>query len=215
MNRSHDQDKIAPALVKAWRSMKNPPKTADNPFFKSKYAPLPEMLEHVKPALSDNGLCVMQDGGGGVLIVHESGQWIEFPGMPLVPAKEDPQGYVAALTYARRATLAAALGIAADDDDDGNAVSGRGQPAERSTGQSRASGTITEKQAKYLHVLCDLKTTNPAETVAGIKAKFGVESFKDIPHRPGKALIDKMSSMPDLPKDAPPEDEFDLGDVPF
>jgi hypothetical protein len=38
-------------------------------------------------------------------------------------AKEDPQGQGSAYTYARRYALAAVLGLAADEDDDGNEAS--------------------------------------------------------------------------------------------
>jgi hypothetical protein len=56
------------------------------------------------------------------MLCHESGQFIAST-YRLKPAKEDPQGYGSALTYARRYGLAALLGIVADDDDDGNHAS--------------------------------------------------------------------------------------------
>jgi len=70
---------------------------------------------------------------------------------------------------------------------------------------SPRSGTITEKQAKFLHVLCDKKSKDPDGTKASIKEKFGVESFNDIPYDGGKALIDKMAAMPDASAASEPE----------
>jgi hypothetical protein len=55
------------------------------------------------------------------LIHSSSGQWIEAV-YPLKPQKEDPQGYGSALTYARRYSLSALVGVIVDDDD-GNAAS--------------------------------------------------------------------------------------------
>jgi hypothetical protein len=42
---------------------------------------------------------------------------------PIQPTKHDPQGQGSAITYARRYALQAIVGVAADDDDDGNAAS--------------------------------------------------------------------------------------------
>jgi hypothetical protein len=60
--------------------------------------------------------------------MHSSGEYIS--GMyPLRPVKSDPQGYLAALTYARRGCLASMLGIV-QVDDDGETASGRGEAAQ-------------------------------------------------------------------------------------
>jgi hypothetical protein len=53
----------------------------------------------------------------------ESGQWqSSLMVMPL--PKSDPQGYGSAMTYGRRYSLAAMVGIVSEDDDDGNAATG-------------------------------------------------------------------------------------------
>ena len=106
-------------------------KDSENPFFRSKYADLAACLDSVKDALKAHGLAVIQttditEAGNVKLITtlaHESGEWItgEYPVMPI---KADPQGYGAAMTYARRYCLQAILGLAAEDDD-GETASGR------------------------------------------------------------------------------------------
>jgi len=53
---------------------------------------------------------------------HESGETLECGKLHVPAAKQDPQGYGSALTYARRYSLMAACGIAPEDDD-GNAGS--------------------------------------------------------------------------------------------
>jgi hypothetical protein len=128
MNKSDTLTKLAPALVKAQASMAGATKSAANPFFKSKYANLEEVIKVVKAAFAENGLSFVQfpvsgDGAAGVetIILHESGEFIgnEFL---LKCAKADPQGMGSAITYARRYGLQSACGIPSEDDD-GNAAS--------------------------------------------------------------------------------------------
>jgi len=57
-------------------------------------------------------------------IVHESGEVMECGLLHVPAAKQDPQGYGSALTYARRYSLLAATGLAPEDDD-GNSASRR------------------------------------------------------------------------------------------
>jgi hypothetical protein len=121
--------KVAAAFVKAQRQFGPALKTATNPHFRSRYADLSACVEAVLDALNANGIGLMQrtyECANGVMIetvlIHESGEVIEG-GMLNVPAsKQDPQGYGSALTYARRYSLMACVGIAPEDDD-GNAAS--------------------------------------------------------------------------------------------
>jgi hypothetical protein len=53
-------------------------------------------------------------------LAHSSGQWISGE-MPIVLSKTDPQSIGSALTYYRRYTLSAMIGIAPEDDDGENA----------------------------------------------------------------------------------------------
>lgn len=130
MRHSEKQAEIAAALVEALAALQNPPRTATNPFFKSKYAPLHATLDLVRSALARHGLAVMQsaeshDGLPGVVtrIVHTSGEWIESEPLLLKPQKDDPQGYGGSVTYARRYSIEALLGICGDEDDDANYAS--------------------------------------------------------------------------------------------
>lgn len=150
MTSSNEIDKIAPALVAFQDEVGNPKKTADNPFFKSKYADLDGIINTIRPTLAAHGLCVIQspEGEGNTAkvatrIIHSSGQWIEGT-LSLTAVKGDPQGMGSAITYARRYSLAGICGLA-QDDDDGNSASGKdakatakpaAQPAPRSTPQA-------------------------------------------------------------------------------
>lgn len=130
MRTSEQIDQIGTALAKAQAKMTHAAFDAVNPAFKSKYATLASIVDAIRPALSANGICYVQsianaeDGLYAVTrLVHASGQWIELFG-PVVPVdKRNAHGAGSATTYAKRFGLAAAVGIAADADDDGNAAS--------------------------------------------------------------------------------------------
>jgi len=115
---------IATALVKAQRDFAPALKTSTNPHFRSRYADLAACVEAVIDALNANGIAMIQrthDSDNGVavetLFVHESGETITGGILHVPAAKQDPQGYGSALTYARRYSLMAACGIAPEDDD--------------------------------------------------------------------------------------------------
>ena len=125
------------ALLAVQRDMPTIPKDSVNPFHKSKYASLDTVLSIVRPVLTKHGLVLSQsvttpdrNDAGAVtaftivtrLIHAETGETLESPVvMPLV--KSDPQGAGGALTYGRRYGIQVALGITAEEDDDGNHAS--------------------------------------------------------------------------------------------
>lgn len=120
---------IASAFVKAQQAFGPALKTSSNPHFKSKYADLSNVVEAVIDALNINGIAMIQqthEDATGVTVetmfLHESGESLTSGKLHVPAAKQDPQGYGSALTYARRYSLMAACGIAPEDDD-GNAAS--------------------------------------------------------------------------------------------
>lgn len=125
---------IAKALVKAQKEFGPALKTSTNPHFRSRYADLSACVEAVIGALNSNGIALVQKtlpSDDGVIVqtvfLHESGEMMDCGILQVPAAKQDPQGYGSALTYARRYSLMAACGIAPEDDD-GNAASGRRNP---------------------------------------------------------------------------------------
>lgn len=132
MKTSPITENIFRALNEVTKEITNPKNSKVNPYFKSKYAPLSEILELVRPLLAVNGLSITQellsiDGKVGVstLITHSSGEWVETEPFYLTMEKDTAQGAGSCITYARRYSLSAILGISSEDDDDGNAASNK------------------------------------------------------------------------------------------
>lgn len=119
--------------------IQNPDNTATNPFFKkpdgsgSLYSPLDEVLNNARPTLSKYGFGILQSptaetGRVSVqtILVHKSGGIISFPVLTIPVSKNDAQGVIAAVTYARRGSLNPILATHGETDDDGNtAVQGK------------------------------------------------------------------------------------------
>ena len=119
---------IAIAFVKAKRAFGPALKDKNNPAFRSKYADLGACIEAVDSALLENGIALIQETSEDLtgvtietVLLHESGEMIRGGKLHVPAAKQDPQGYGSALTYARRYSLMATCGIAPEDDD-GNAA---------------------------------------------------------------------------------------------
>jgi len=114
---------LAAALAKAQGQMTHASKDATNPHFRTRYADLAAVWSAIREPLAANGLSVIQqvtqaEGMVGVrsILAHASGEWVSSD-LQMPVAQKTPQGYGSALTYARRYSLAALVGIAQDDDD--------------------------------------------------------------------------------------------------
>lgn len=122
--------KIYSVLAKAIGEAKNPTKNAINPHFKNRYATLDVICDDVREVCKANGLAIMQtptmtDTGVFVLraVAVCGDEMVALGDYPIRPTKDDPQGFGSAITYARRYQICAIFGIAAEEDDDGNAAS--------------------------------------------------------------------------------------------
>ena len=142
---------LATALAKAQANIKTALKDSKNPHFKSSYADLTSIWEACRDALAKNGLSVVQIPGFDAndvwletMILHSSGESISGR-YPLRPQQNTPQAYGSALTYARRYSLAAMVGVVADEDDDGNAASQRGREEPRKEAPAPANNLGTAK----------------------------------------------------------------------
>lgn len=129
---------LAGALAKAQAEIESAAKDRVNPHFKSKYATLASVWEACRSALSKNGVSVIQSpmADGNIvtvttLLAHASGEWARSA-LSAAAVNATPQGIGSAVTYLRRYSLAAMVGVAPDDDedDDGN-QQGYGREPER------------------------------------------------------------------------------------
>ncbi len=132
MNQSNDITELCKALAAAQKELRNPSFDSTNPHFKSKFVSLASLRNETLPVMLKHGLSVTQSlGGDGSTVsctthlLHISGQWKDYGPFSVPVAKGDAQTACAASTYTRRYSWQAAIGVVGDEDDDGNAASGR------------------------------------------------------------------------------------------
>ena len=171
---SNEIDELASALVAAQAEFSAVPKGSTNPFFKSKYAALPDVVQSASPVLAKHGLAVSQfithdESGGDALLtylLHQSGQFMAYS-MKLHMVKDDPQAQGSAVTYARRYAYMSALGLVADDDDDANSAT-----------KAKQSAPAKPKEKSSMDVMRDLlsaKFEAPADRKTYVEGLVGRE----------------------------------------
>lgn len=132
MKTSENIDQLVTALAAAHLEIETIPMTGENPHFKNKFSTLADIYGATNKQLSKNGLAYIQAPciqDGRVVIAtrlsHKSGQWVQTE-LSLKPQQDSPQQIGSAITYGRRYALSAMLGIAGEEDDDGEIAQGRG-----------------------------------------------------------------------------------------
>jgi len=215
---SESINELVTALVAAQAEFSAVPKGSVNPFFKSTYAALPDVVATAGPVLAKYGLAVSQfitydENGNDALIthlLHTSGQYMAYS-MKLHMVKDDPMSQGSATTYARRYAYMACLGLVADSDDDGVAAS---TPASNATQQSlsqkvasaasapRSSGgsgkSATESQVRAIWAIThkslewnDLQMFDKIEELTGNK----VASLESLTMDEAKIVIEKLKEL--------------------
>ena len=153
MNKSDSITNLAVALAKVQEVMPAAALNATNPFLKNKYADLGSVIETAKPVIAAHGISVAQfpvgeSGSIGVetIVMHESGEWISNTlSLEVTDEKGKSAAQVAGsiISYLRRYSYAAALGMYAGDDDDGS------HPSKQAPKKAAAPTTVTASQKMF------------------------------------------------------------------
>ena len=122
---SKDLKELFTALAKAQAESKVAGKSKENPYFKSSYSDLADMVKASRPALTKNGLSVSQkivrdeDGTQTLhtILQHSSGQWTDSK-VRIVPPKADIQSYGSYKSYQKRYEYGSLVGVVCSDEDD-------------------------------------------------------------------------------------------------
>src|SRR5699024_6219209 len=207
MNKSESIKNLAIALSKFQGEVENPTNTAENPFFKSKYAPLEEVLNTVRPILSKHGLSIVQAPSTeennitiSTTLVHESGEYMEFPKLSLKMDKVTAQGAGSAITYARRYAISAILGISSEDDDDGNNAEPKKEykpnvPTTKKPNNVKKRNLASEKQLNFVYKLVKDKEYGADNISKYIKDNYKKASSKELTKQEASELIEMLNNI--------------------
>jgi hypothetical protein len=186
-------------------------KDRSNDHFHAKYVSLGSLMDAALPKLNEHGLAWVTLPGSDVngeptlayrLLHAQTGEVLEGT-MPLLVSKRDPQGMGSALTYARRQSLMAVLGLVADDDDDdGNAASRLGPARPRE--QAPASRLLTvEERDRVLAAIKD--SGEPVQLVLAAIGALSSDTLTAGDARRVKLFLDRVAA-------AEPDETIDMRD---
>ena len=120
---SPEISELAKAMSQAQGEFEGATKNNKNPHYKQNYADLESCWEACRKTLSKHGLSLIQSifyvSDKSMLVttlLHISGQWMRSYA-PLILEKQSSQGIGSAITYMRRYTMSAMLGLIQEDDD--------------------------------------------------------------------------------------------------
>lgn len=188
---STELNELNSALAKAQAEMQVAGLNSENPYFKSKYADLSQVVKASRASLSKNGLAVIQqmqinEDGQNILhtkLVHSSGQWVESR-MRIVPPKNDIQTIGSYITYLRRYSYAAICGVvASNEDDDGEIAMVEARqiiakgPSNKYNPKDQSYETITKEQLEEM----EYELTNCPDLAEEIMDKMKIQSLADLP----------------------------------
>jgi len=194
------------ALTAAQGEMGPLVKGAVNPYFKSRYATLDDVVNAVRPPLNSNGLCFhfeTQAGEMVAVLTHGESETSIRCGVPLLVSKNDIQAFKSAATYAKRIGLESLSGVAPEDDD-GNAAAAAPiqRPAER-----QAPARISADQ--FIALTARMEAAGVPEDK--ICARYSLRSIEEMPAEAfqkamgalQKTIDDKKPARADLEDEIP------------
>ena len=190
MEKSESIKEIGTALAKFQAEIHNPSNTAVNPFFKSKYAPLAEVLNVVRPIASKYGISIIQNPIGNgesvtvtTIIIHSSGEWLQTGNLSAKPEKNTAQAMGSIITYLRRYQLSSLLGVSSEDDNDGN------EKDPEVTKPKHQSKVEPKPLLIQLNEKLKLAKWNSPKAINGIKEKYQVFDLQDMTDEQMQDLI--------------------------
>lgn len=235
---SEQNTNISSALAKSWAAIETPKhnakvnvRTKNGGQYAFEYTDLNGILDAVRPIFIENHLTIMQNSYTTLennvtlacvetLFLHESGEYVKS--YPLkFPAAQSMQDFGGQITYMKRYSLAAMLGIATEKDDDANGASGNSYshspkqngggrntpppqpPRNHQNYQQRAPQVASAEQRKQLAATLNAAATRTKMDVlavsdfAKMKLNIGSEvTSKQLTSQQVVAMIELVNGMP-------------------
>lgn len=209
MRTSADTERLDAALSAAQAELQNPHKSktakmkgksrAGNEYEISySYADIADVLTDARPVLAKHKIAMAQAtaiAGGALILVtrlSHDGQWIEGD-YPVCTIGGDHQEMGKGMTYARRYALTAMLGIAAEDDTDGEGAARSGAPANGSARPAAApppakpasngSATLDEQADRLIRAVQGAGTADEVRELASRAGRLHTDLQRERPAR--------------------------------
>jgi hypothetical protein len=204
---SEQINELVAALAKAQGSYPSIGADRENPYFKSNYADLDMILKAIRSCLRDNNLSFVQDtrfteDGSTILhsrLYHSSGQWIETRAR-ILPVKNTPQEYGSCLTYNKRYSAMALLGITVssdptDDDAEVAMIHSRDiiakGPSNKYNPKEQTRETVTKEQIEEL----EYELAGAPDLEEEVLEKMQIQSLADMPKSKYMASLQRIREI--------------------
>ncbi|MFK0524796.1 ERF family protein [Paenibacillus illinoisensis] len=193
MQFSETNQSIAKGLVAAWGAIETPKhntnvtvRTKTGGSYEFSYTDLDGIFEAIKNVFRDNKIAVIQnahtdfDENGTAYVsvettlLHESGEWVKSEPLKVI-ANQGMQDLGGQITYMKRYSLSAMLGIATEKDDDANGVAGN--QVEYKNQQPRK---LSEAQVKRLYAIAKAKDISAADVKKAIMKDYNKTQAEDL-----------------------------------
>ncbi|WP_200415979.1 ERF family protein [Virgibacillus salexigens] len=167
---SETNTKIAPALAKAWGELETPKhnskvkvQTKNGGSYTFDYTDLAGIFEVANKVYKENEISILQNAStkeinGNLMIsvetmlLHSSGEWVKSEPLQM-PSSTNMQDMGGQITYMKRYSLSALLGLATEKDDDANGASGNEYQMQKKP--------ATDKQLNYVNkLLADMEKSS-------------------------------------------------------
>ena len=201
---SQSNQQIAAALAKAWGSIETPKhntsvivKTNVGGSYEFSYTDLDGIFEAVKGVYKQHGIAVVQsahtyitDAGQAIvavvtMLLHESGEWARSEPLQ-VPAAQKMQDLGGQITYMKRYSLSAMLGIATEKDDDANGVSGNAVEYK--------PRKLSEAQVKRLFAIANNKGFSMADVKKVVVERYKKTNAEDLTKQEYDELVSRLEA---------------------
>ncbi|WP_121605355.1 ERF family protein [Virgibacillus sp. Bac332] len=185
---SESNNEIAQALAKAWGELETPKhnsrvkvQTKNGGSYTFDYTDLAGIFEVANKVYKENGISILQNAStkelnGNLMIsvetmlLHSSGEWVKSEPLQM-PCSTSMQDMGGQITYMKRYSLSAMLGLATEKDDDANGASGNEYQMQEKP--------ATDNQLNYVNkLLTDMEKNSDKsrdELYQGIKKRMGTE----------------------------------------
>lgn len=206
MKFSESNKEISKALVSAWGAIETPKhntnvtvKTKTGVTYEFSYTDLDGIFEAIKEVYRENKIAVIQNAHTSInddgtvyvsvetMLLHESGEWVKSDSLRVVaaPGMQDLGGQI---TYMKRYSLSAMLGIATEKDDDASGVSGnqveyKNQPKK-----------LTEPQVKRLFAIASSKGFSVADVKKALMKDYNKTQAEDLTKQEYDELCYRLES---------------------
>lgn len=195
---------ISKALVSAWGAIETPKhntnvtvKTKTGGSYEFSYTDLDGIFAAIKQVYRENKIAVVQEAKTSIIdgmqfvtvetvLLHESGEWVKSEPLK-APASQSMQDMGGQITYMKRYSLSAMLGIATEKDDDANGVSGNQVEYKPKK--------LSESQVKRLFAIAKSKGIEMVDVKKAIMKDYNKTQAEDLTKQEYDALCSRLESV--------------------